>query len=215
MRNIFLAVALLPIIASSASASIFLSGGPINPPDGTGLPGASDTIVVGASETITGVEITLHGFTHTWIGDLIITLTGPGGSMDIMFRTGSQTGLTSGDGSNVNGSYTFADGGADWWLAASLASGSQNIPTGTYEATTVGPYPGNTVSFVTTFAGSNTAGNWTLTMSDHVGGDVGGITSWDLDITSFSGPVIPEPTSALIFAGLMGMALVARRKLNV
>ena len=89
---------------------------------------------------------------HTWVGDLVITLDAPGGSVVLADRAGSSD--------DLGGNYTFADGGV------TFPSAGNPIPDGT-------PYdPDEPLS---SLAGTSALGTWSLTVSDHAGGDTGAV----------------------------------------
>ncbi len=189
-------------LAAAANAGIY-NGAGFTIPDNNAT-GASSTIVV-AGDTdfpITSVVVSLQGFTHTWIGDLTATLTSPDGTIHTLFARVGRINTGAGDSSDVSGIYTFADTGSDFWAAA-LGGGSPFvIPGGTYRTTSA-----NSAAFTSldaAFAGQNGNGNWTLTMNDLAGGDVGGITGWSLTI-------VPAP-GALALLGLGGMVAGRRRR---
>lgn len=113
-------------------------GGIKNIPDYNGSPGVATStisVVVGNSgnPAITDLDVFVE-IDHTWIGDLIVTLTGPNGTVVTLWNRqgGSQHNL--------------------------------------YQVFTV-----------TNFNGIQATGNWTLTVSDNAGGDVGVIQgTWSL-----------------------------------
>ena len=213
------AIAVGVALSSSAFADITNNSGagfliPDNDPNGF-----STDIVIGANETISDVSITLFGAGHTWIGDLVVTVSNGSTSADLLFRPGQVGGAGSGDSSNLGvppdvpggqipagADYTFADGGADLWAAVAALGGTEFLPSGTYGATTVDGVP---VSLAALFGGQSTAGTWTLTISDNAGGDLGGIDGWG--ISFISTPAIPEPGS-LALLSVLGVACVVRRR---
>lgn len=205
MRKCFLALALIPMAVGTASADFVGSAAGGALPDDT--PAGLDSVInvnLGTNEVITNVSININGLSHTWSGDIIGTLSGPGGSITIMSRPG---GGGFGDSSNFNGNYTFNDTGADMWAALAPLTNLQDLAPGTYFAAD----GANTQQFfATTFGGTLTNGAWTLNLSDNALGDTGSYTSWDLNITSF---VIPEPASlGLLGVAGMGLAFYRRRK---
>lgn len=128
-----------------------------------------NTIPQGA--TITGVSVNFN-ITHTWDGDLYINLTSPNGNtLNLVNRRG-------GSGDNfVNTTISSSSG-------TSLATGTAPF-TGTFAADGAsGVGPTAYTSNVTTFPGlySVPNGNWTLSIRDAAGGDVGTLTSWSLSI---------------------------------
>lgn len=209
MKKFVLSLTASLLMASASYADVVdNSGAGFAIPDNNPA-GASSTIVIGTNETINGnVQVFIRGFTHTWIGDLTATLTGPGGSATLFLRTGATAPPAGfGDSSDMNGDYTFSDDGANFWAAADAAGAAVAIPPGDYQASTTGAIGvGTPVLLNPVFFGTSTAGNWTLSINDQAGGDVGGITGWGFAVQSFA---IPEPGFALL--GLMGLGLVCPR----
>ncbi len=192
------------IFSTAASGDIVNnSGGPIAPPDNDSV-GAFSTINIAENELISQVHLSIFGANHTWVGDLHVTLTGPGGVATVFSRTGSASGTGVGDSSNLFGDYSFADGGADWWFEASERSDNEALTPGTYQPT---ENTGSISMFGDVFAGTLTAGDWILFISDNSPGDTGGITGWGLTIQS---QVIPEPGVG-IFGGLLALAVLCCR----
>ncbi len=193
-------------LAAAANAGVYTgTGGAI--PDNVGTtPGVFSSTINVSGDTdfpITSVVVSLQGFTHTWIGDLVATVTSPSGTVHPLFsRVGRTGGVGSGDSSNVNGIYTFADTGADLWAAATAGGSTFVIPAGTYRTTADGSSA--FTSLDSAFAGQNGNGNWVLTISDFAGGDVGGITGWELRI-------VPTP-GALALLGLGGLVAARRNR---
>lgn len=207
MRKLLFALVFVPFFAVTASADFVGGGAGFAIPDNNSI-GASSSIAVnlGPNEIISDVSVVLLGFDHTFIGNINATLTGPGGSVDLMIRTG-RLGAGAGDSSNVNGFYVFADTGANWWNAAVAAGGTNGVITqGVYAPTTTN---GAAQSFAGTFGGTMTNGLWTLTISDNAILDTGSVGSWNLSIRS----AVPEPSS-LGLAGLavVGLIMVRRRR---
>ncbi|MDB4769232.1 HYR domain-containing protein, partial [Saprospiraceae bacterium] len=110
---------------------------------------------IGAGAFVDNVTIDI---THTWDGDMDITLISP---------VGTTLDLSSGNGS-LNDNYTntvFQDG------APSITTGTPPF-TGTFQA------EGGT--FAATFAGEDPNGTWTLSVVDNVGGDDGNLNSFEI-----------------------------------
>ena len=112
---------------------------------------------------------------HTWVGDLDIILTAPSGESHVIMENTGGPGL--GDSSDITGPYTFADGGSNWWAAASAAGGL--IAAGTYSASNV---TGVLTSLDAEFAGIAGNGTWTLNVSDNAFVDTGGVSAASLTI---------------------------------
>ena len=174
--------------------------------------GISSDISIGIDETISDVSITLFDTTHTWVGDLVVTISNGTTTADLMFRTGNDNPAAGGfgDSDNLLGDYTFADGGQNLW--AFVDGGvNQDIPSGeTWEASTTGPIGvGTSVDLSALFGGSSTAATWTLFVSDNAGGDTGDVGSWGISFVSSA--AIPEPGS-LALLSVLGVACVVRRR---
>ena len=196
--------ALLGVVATtSAMADVTGSGAGDSFTDNGG---GSSVITIGTSESITDVEVVLTGLTHTWVGDLQLTLTGPDGTVMSLFDgIGSVGNGGAGDSSDFGGDYTIVDGGADLWAAAAAGANADVIAPGAYFATDL---DNNALSFAATFAGKDTAGDWTLSHFDRAGGDTGAFTGWTLNITSAA---VPEP-GMIGLISLAGLGLVVRRR---
>ena len=188
-------------LAAAANAGVHTGAG-FAIPDGDAAGITSVIAVAGDTDfPITSVVVSLQGFAHTWIGDLSGTLTSPNGTVHTLFgRPGRVANVGFGDSSNVEGIYTFADTGADFWAAAASVADAAVVPAGTYRTSSEGSAA--VTSLDAAFAGQNGNGNWTLTMNDRAFGDTGAITGWELRI-------IPAP-GALALLGLGG--LVAGRR---
>lgn len=174
---------------------------------------SSDVVIVGAATSIDSVSVTLNGLSHTWVGDLQVSLTGPNAaSIDLMSCTGATLiCVNAGDSSDLDGDYTFADGGADWWAAAAAAAGGDVVPAGTYAPTDSSNI---VLLFSTTFGGIDPNGTWTLSITDRTGGDTGILEGWTLSgEASTPGAEVPEPgTISLLGLSLLGMAAYRRRR---
>ncbi|MCY7346426.1 MAG: hypothetical protein LH614_09435, partial [Pyrinomonadaceae bacterium] len=143
---------------------------------------------VSGSPTTVSVNMTL---THTWVGDLIVTLTAPGGSpsIPIYSRVGSTTATGFGDSSNLGGTYTFNDAATgNFWTEAAVGGDDYILTPGSYR--TSAPLTGAPTNLTATFSGLTAAqanGTWTLTFTDNAGGDLGTVTAANLEILPTGG----------------------------
>lgn len=114
---------------------------------------------------------TTVGLNHTWVGDLIVNLTSPGGTtLTLMNRPGG------GGNSGNNFCQTVLDDGA--------ATSIQSITSG--GAPWTGPFrPANPLS---SFVGENANGTWVLNVSDRAGLDTGAVRAFSLRASNFSCP---------------------------
>lgn len=186
--------ALFAIGISNAGATpmTFFSGDtPLAIPDasvdgfGNTVPGSvSSTITVTASGRVIDIDALLD-ISHTWDGDLVLTLSHAGTTVLLSNRNGGS-------------------GGADY--AGTLFDDSA------YTAINAGyayaPYAGSfrPEQALSAFIDHDVGGDWTLTVTDMEAGDTGVINSFSLQAD------VPEPATPALFAGsLMVMAGVRRR----
>lgn len=158
-----------------------------------GTPGTPLTVsfdVSGVTAAVSGVRISVTG-THTWVGDVALTLAAPGGSpgMLLFAKTGSTTPTGAGDSSDLAGPYDFADDATgDWWAQATAAAATDPIPSGGYRTSQTGGTPsggGTPTSLAATFGGlppASANGTWTLTATDQCAQDSGSISAATLTI---------------------------------
>jgi hypothetical protein len=167
-------------------------------PDGTsltlpayGAPRDVTFTVSGQSGTVSAasVSFTSSGPSHTFRGDLEVTLKGPGGSPShlLFSRTGATSNTSFGSGSDLSGPYNFTDTatGSHWWAVTAT-------PTTPGDYRTVGPGFSATnppvTSLNTTFAGTAPNGTWTLTFRDGSSVDTGSVSAASLTLTTSAPP---------------------------
>lgn len=136
----------------------------------------SDTISVSDAGTVADLDVYLD-ISHTWVGDLSITLNHVGGSgpATILNRPGrAATGFGC---SNNDILATINDEGADG-NAEAMCNGTPPALFGDL----VGGDPAGPV--MSTFDGDTIAGDWVLTITDNEGGDGGTFNEWCVVFTS-------------------------------
>jgi hypothetical protein len=193
-------------------------GGAIPDSPATGVPGIfSSTITVpaGSGSVISVNNVSLNFGTgtgptgaHTWVGDLVVTLTAPNGTnSQVLVRTGSTTPTGFGSSSDIGGGpFVFVNSGGASFAAAAAAN---PVPPGTYNRFNnplVAPNPPTDADDYSVFAGGSADGTWTLRVEDWAGGDTGGLASWTIDIT------VPEPGSIGVLASCAALPLLRRRR---
>ena len=156
--------------------------------------GVTSTIVVpaGTAGTILDLDVDLN-ITHTWTGDLIITLAKGATTSTLMDRPGfTGTGFgCSGDNPNIIADDEGTDGSIE---GSCVPSVPQAYPVAN------GRYTPN--SPLTVFDGMPIAGTYTLTISDNAAGDTGSLDSWALMATlgGVATQGTPEALSSLTVA---------------
>lgn len=138
------------------------TGTPVAIPDNMPGAGVNTTATVTTACTVASVELTV-AVTHTWTGDVGITLTAPGGTpIQIIPNAGT------GSSSDLLGPYVFAasGGGNTAWPG----SGSP-VAAGRYIRTSMAG-----------FAGATSAGTWTLNVEDNGNLDTGTLQSWSIAV---------------------------------
>ena len=170
--------------ATSASATIYTSNSSVAICD---LCDVSSTLFVGSHGLITDLNVLINSLTHTFDGDLRISLIAPNATEILLSnRRGS-----SGD--------NFVNTVFDDEALSNVATASAPF-TGTFR-------PQGSLSVLD---GLDAYGTWTLRVQDLASFDVGSINSWGVNITAAS---VPEPGSlALVGLGLFGLMGLHRRR---
>ena len=217
----FLAAGLLSLEHGAAASTIVYPGTGFAIPDNS-AGGSSSSIIVPDGGALTNVSITLtFSPNHTWVGDLIATLSRDGTPVDLVRRIGKTSAASGlGDNSNVAGPYTFVDAGPGDFAAAAAAIGdTTTVPAGSYFASTndftgVVATTNPSTSLNGAFGGLDRAATWTLFISDNAIVDTGSVSSWSLSLTTQDEvAAVPEPSTMFLAAlGLVGFGLVALRR---
>ncbi|HPF41683.1 MAG TPA: proprotein convertase P-domain-containing protein [Phycisphaerae bacterium] len=135
---------------------------------------AVSTITVPDSFTIGDVDVQLD-ITHTWVGDLSVTLTHVNSGTTIALVAGPETG----------GGGSCPDNNLDVTLDDEGTGGSVDVGQCVGDFGELTTYPTSPPSFtpaegLDAFDGLNAAGDWTLTVMDNQASDIGVLNSWTL-----------------------------------
>ncbi|MEI6882347.1 MAG: proprotein convertase P-domain-containing protein, partial [Bacteroidota bacterium] len=130
--------------------------------------------------TIQDVNVKLN-ITHTWIGDLRVTVESPKGTKVVLWANNCST------ADNIIA--TFDDEATCSNLCASFSQGLTLQPIACAGAGT------GTTDFLSKFDGENPAGTWKLTVNDNTSGDQGTINAFEVQIAYQTGPggAVPSP----------------------
>jgi hypothetical protein len=171
-------------ITNSVSApvtSVFAAsaGLPLTVPDNntTGITNAVAVSGIPAGVVVTNVAVKFN-MTHTWVGDLVMNLKAPNGQTINLIAA-----LNGGTGSNSTANFTNTVIDS---LSTTALSGAAAPRTGTFRAdkftaTIPALTPTTTNSWLPLLGTLN--GNWTLGMCDIGAGDIGLLSSWEIQIT--------------------------------
>jgi len=157
----------------------------------SGTPTVTSTLNIPTAGTISDLNVVDLVGSHTWINDLVVTLTSPQGTAVTLFTRICD----SEDNFDVN----FDDAAAPGALPCPPTGG------GTYQPNQV----------LSAFNGENQQGTWTLTINDMANLDGGSLTSWGLNICSDVAPtgittivsnsevrIFPNPTGNVLTVDL-------------
>jgi Ca2+-binding RTX toxin-like protein len=187
-------IALFGAFAASASAVVFSNTGAITINDNaSATPYPSNIAVSGLSGTVTDVNVTLAGFSHTFPDDVGVLLLAPNGA-SLLLQDGA------GDDPDVSGVNTTFDDSASGFLPNATAWGSGSYKPTTYYSGDSFPSPGPGTAYnsplsgatlASTFNGSAPNGTWSLLVRDFTGGDSGSISGgWRLELNNPPLPII-------------------------
>jgi subtilisin-like proprotein convertase family protein len=156
----------LPTGKAGAFASADSSDVPRSIPDGDSL-GLSSTLGVGGAGRVKGLRVRIGQITHTYDGDLTITLIAPDGRSVLLVN---QRG---GNGDNFVNT-VFDDSAAS-----------------TIRSTTVAPFTGSfkPAEPLSSLDGSPLGGTWTLKVVDNSPGEIGTVDAWGID----AAPAVCDP----------------------
>jgi hypothetical protein len=201
------ALAAAVVAAPPAQAAVFTaSGGPLVDQPGSGFGEANFPLVISGvgADVATINSLTWTNITHSYIGDLHVTLFAPNGTSTVLYAPPDF------DVSNLNGTYTLVENPLVPTIdEASASIADADIPSGTYAIAGYGD--GTNPGPRTTFApvvGAPVDGTWTLRVRDYGPGDTGALGSWSLDVTPVA---VPEPAALGLFATAGLIALRRRR----
>jgi subtilisin-like proprotein convertase family protein len=174
-------VAAVGAVPAHAATGTFSNATPITIPagapgvsEGPADPYPSNINVTGLTGTITDVNATLNGFSHTFPHDVEVLLAGPGGQAVVLMRRADE-------GTDVtNLTLTFDD------EAAGPVPSTGTLTSGSYKPS--GPRA------LSVFDGTSASGQYSLFVDDDVGGDTGSISGgWSIAITTLETTITKRP----------------------
>ncbi len=170
--------------------------------------GVSSTISISDDFTISKIAI-LVSMNHTWVGDLIFTLTGPDGTTVTLANRPGDPAVDFGDSSNLSAAYPIIFNDPEWQTPAEdLGAGCPDTDS------IIGVDCTRKVRsedyLAGAFGGLSTLGDWTLTVSDNANADTGTINGWLIAVQVPS--AVPVPAGVWLFASGLFALMGARRK---
>ena len=154
--------------------------------------GLSSVINVAEAGSLNDVVVDLS-VTHSWVGDLIVSVEHGGTTVTLMDQPGVPASTFGCSGNNVSASFDDAAGGT----VEDVCPATDPVINGSFLP----------VSALSAFDGAEASGVWTLNISDNAGGDTGTLDEWCLNLD-----IMPTCTLASISANysdpLNGMVTV-------
>ena len=151
----------------------------------TGVTNAVAVSGIPAGVVVTNVAIKFN-MTHTWVGDLVMNLKAPNGqTMNLIAALNGGTGSNS----TANCTNTVIDSVSTTALSGAAAPRTGTFRADKFTATIPTVTPTTTNSWLPLLSTLN--GNWTLGMCDIGAGDIGVLTSWEIQI-SYVAPVFAQ-----------------------
>jgi subtilisin-like proprotein convertase family protein len=210
------------VLSHAATVSYSGPGGDIpdyDPSASTPSVLVSDIIITDEARLVNDVTVTIVGLQHSFIGDLIATLSfQPAGVLppivltrSIFSRIGAVNPGDFGSNANFDGNYSFNSAFSnDIWTMAATLGDVDSLPFGNYWPGNGGTSDPNDMSSF--FNGLPADGKWELTMSDNSSGDVGSFLYWTLtlDVANTATAEVPEPAYFLL-TGIVAAALLVKR----
>lgn len=144
---------------------------------------------------------------HTWVGDLIFTLTGPDGQTVTLSDRPGYPDSGAGDSSNLSVEHPIIFGDYSPREAELMGAGCGDDGIIGLDC---GRWFNSDTSLAGTWGGSSALGDWTLSVSDNNGLDVGVLDGW-LIAFGYGNVAVPVPAGVWLFASGL-VALAARRR---
>ncbi len=155
-----------------------------------------------------GVEVGVS-LDHTYVGDLVITLQGPNGDViTLMDRPGAPDQGEFGDSSNLSSNLPLLFGDR-------AEVGAENVGAGCGDNSVIGvdcrrAFAPEQSLEVFVLANINLLGDWTLTVSDNAGQDVGTLNGWYIELDFAP---VPIPAGVwLLMSGLFGLGFARKKR---
>jgi uncharacterized repeat protein (TIGR01451 family) len=168
-------------VIPSSTVATYCSAPALVIPDNTPA-GVSDSFAIGDTGSIIDVDVAITA-THTWVGDLIFTLSSDSASSTVIDRIGVPASTFGCSGNNIA---AVLDDEAATPVENECGAG---VPTIAGSFT-----PNNPLS---AFDGTDIAGTWTLAVSDNAGGDTGTLNEWCVTVEYGGSVIVPvEPAPA-------------------
>lgn len=210
LPNLILGLSLAGLMHASIVTYSTPASGPALPDNNAA--GVTFDLVITDNFQISGgnaLTLDLFNWSHTWIGDLLITLekvgeTGPVVVFDRPWVPASGSAGTDCD-FNPNAVYRFSSDAATV-LPQGFCGDNVMVAAGTYRATLADDATASLLS--SAFGGLSTQGVWRLTVADLANGDLQP-AGWGYAL-NFN--AVPEPSMVLPLAGALAAALAARRR---
>ncbi|TXF91403.1 T9SS type A sorting domain-containing protein [Neolewinella aurantiaca] len=153
---------------------------------GNGTSSSTSDLVLNQNSTVESIEVSLD-VSHTYVGDLRISLEGPNGTSAVLVDRIGRTTTGFGCGGD-NLVLTFSDMAASTSAALEATCNNEPAASGTYQP----------VDALSVFAGVTVSGTWQLVVEDLADGDGGTLNNWSLTICTADAAL---PVELISFGG--------------
>jgi subtilisin-like proprotein convertase family protein len=217
MKGLFLASLTIAGLVASVPASAlpvdaFYYAGPglgLSIPDNDPT-GVSSTISVPDDMSIEKIALIVL-VDHTWVGDLIFTLTGPDGQTITLVDRPGYPAAPAGDDADLSTEHPIIIGDYSP-LEAELMGAGGCTEGGSVVGLDCPRWFNSDTSLAGTWGGSSALGDWTLSITDNAGQDVGVLDGW-LIAFGYGNVAVPLPAGVwLVASGLVALAARRRRQ---
>lgn len=209
MRPIFVKTLVAPLtycLFAAAAYAVPVSvsttvNAPIPDNNTTGLSSTATVVNTGALSAI-NVSVAL---THTWVGDLTVTLSHGANTVILMKRPGATTPTAVGDSTNLNSGspLNFSDAGTEIEFNIGMGCGTSDVVGVTSGCMNLSFIPNMPLAV---FLSDEASGAWVLKVTDTAADDLGTFANWTLNLDVEPRNSVPVPaTLALLGIGAAGI----------
>lgn len=209
MRPIFVKTLVAPLTYCLFAAAAYAVPVSVLTPVNTAIPdnsttGLSSTATVVSTGVLNAINVSV-ALTHTWLGDLIVTLSHGANSVILTNKPGATTPTGAGDSTNLDAGspLNFSDAGLATEFTIGMGCGSSDVVGVTSGCMNLSFIPNMPLAV---FLGGEASGAWVLNVTDTAALDIGTFANWTLNLDVEPRNSVPVPaTLALLGIGAAGL----------